>query len=57
MAHYRVTYIGQGIQQFWGVERIDDQGGTALLRPRYTVRHDANAEAQRLNLLEAEKIF
>ena len=57
MAHYRVTYVGQGIQQYWGIERIDDQGGTTVLRPRYTVRHDANAEAQRLNQLEAERIL
>ena len=55
MARYRVTYVGQSMEQSWAVERIDDEGGTALLRSRYKLKEEAEAEALRLNLLAAAK--
>ena len=55
MAHFRVVYAGHASEEFWAIERVDDDGLVAKLRQLFKVRQDAEAEAMRLNLLEAEK--
>ena len=55
MARYRVLNLGQGTEPLYGIERTDDEGTAILLRDRFKAKSDAEAEALRRNILEAEK--
>ena len=54
MARYRVLNLGQGTEPLYGIERTDDEGTAILLRNRYKTKQEAEVEALRRNLLEAE---
>ena len=55
MARYRVLNLGQGTEPLYGIERTDDEGTAILLRDRFNNKPDAETEALRRNLVEAEK--
>jgi hypothetical protein len=55
MARYRVLNLGQGTEVLYGIERTDDEGTAILLRDRFKAKQEAETEALRRNLMEAEK--
>ena len=55
MARFRVLNLGQGTEPLYGIERTDDEGTAILLRDRFTAKPDAETEALRGNLIEADK--
>ena len=57
MARYRVLNLGQGTEQLYGIERTDDEGTAILLRDRFKAKAEAEVEALRRNLVEAERTF
>ena len=55
MPHFHVIFAGSALEHFWGIESIDDEGSATLLRERFTAKQEAEAEALRMNLLEAAR--
>lgn len=55
MARFRVINLGQGTEPIYGIERTDDEGTCMLLRDRFHTKPEAETEALRRNLVEADK--